>query len=416
MTPHHTPDYTDWEPGKPVLYSGPFWDGAEIEAGVKALTEGRWLAAGINVARFERAFCDKFLPSGQAVMVNSGSSANLVMLSACKEHYGWEDGAEVVVAACGFPTTAAPIIQAGMHPAWVDIEPEHLNIDLVALERVLVRSPAAVLIAPTLGNPPDMERIQEMANRAGTQVLLDGCDSLGSRWRGWNLSHWAVASTCSFFPAHHISTGEGGMVYSADPDLIRIARSYAWWGRGCYCVGAANLGGKGSCGKRFSTWLGDEHGVMDHRYHFERRGYNLKPLDLQGAIGLVQLEKWETIRRRRAEVWASLRGLDGVAGLRVPKPLSDAVTCWFGVPLIAPDAATSAALVEHLEGRKIQTRRLFAGNLLAHPAFADWGDPDDFPVSTDMARRTCFVGCHPSYTPEVLDWIVRSIKTGMEAL
>ena len=187
-------------------------------------------------------------------MVNSGSSANLIMMASLKKYYGWEDGDEVIVSPVGFPTTIAPIVQNGLTPVFVDIETDTLNFDLIEVEKKITPKTVAVILSPVLGNPPDMDMLVQICKLNGVKLVLDNCDSLGSKWNGKYLNEYACAASCSFYPAHHISTAEGGMV-SGPKDLISLARSFAWWGRDCYCVGPANLLACGTCGKRFDKWL-----------------------------------------------------------------------------------------------------------------------------------------------------------------
>ncbi|MEA5544561.1 aminotransferase class V-fold PLP-dependent enzyme, partial [Limnoraphis robusta CCNP1324] len=297
----HQADPTQFVPYEsPVCYSGPYWDLEEILAIVKSTLTGKWLTAGENVHKFEAEFSRRF-QAGKSVMVNSGSSANLAMVGAVKKTFGWEDEDELILSVVGFPTTLAPILQHKLKPVFVDIELDTLNFDLEKIEAVLTNRTRAIFLSPVLGNPPNMDRLLEICHQHQVMLLLDNCDSLGSRWRGRFLNEYAVASSCSFYPAHHICTGEGGMVSSATEEIVTTARSLAWWGRDCYCVGAANLLPCGTCGKRFDNWLPDYDGVVDHRYVFTNIGYNLKPLDLQGAVGVAQLAKFEEIHQRRRE-------------------------------------------------------------------------------------------------------------------
>ena len=281
-----------------VFYSGPYWDDKEIKAAVKAFLTGRWLVSGEHVAKFQWAFGHKFNVK-HCHMVNSGSSANLTLVAAIKKHLGWQDGDEVLVSPVGFPTTIAPLVQNGLKPVFVDIEMHTLNFNLALLRDKITPKTKAIFVSPVLGNPPDMEVLEKICKDNGITLIGDNCDSLGTKWDGKLLTDYYYAWTTSFYPAHHISTGEGGMVCSNDEGLINTARSISWWGRDCRCVGSANLLACGTCGNRFDKWLEGYDGVIDHKYLFVNMGYNLKPLDLQGAIGIEQLKKVDEIDSKR---------------------------------------------------------------------------------------------------------------------
>ena len=322
----------NWKPGNPVYYSGPYWDEKEPIAAITTLLEGNWLPSGNEVNKFERSFSKKF-GFEDSVMVNSGSSANLVMIAALKKYFDWQDNDEIIVCVCGFPTTINPIIQNNLKPVFVDIDYTDLNWDIDQLESKITSKTRAVFSSPVLGNPYDYDRVVKICEQYNIKLIADNCDSLGSKWNGEYLTKHAVAASCSFYPAHHISTIEGGMVSSNIPEIVNIARSFAWWGRGCYCVGQQNLLECGVCGKRFGKWLDGYDKVVDHKYVFEHQGYNLKPADLQGSIGLVQLEKFEevhSIRRKNKERISKI--FQSIPGVRVVDEKENAETSWFGVP------------------------------------------------------------------------------------
>lgn len=397
---------------KKLYYSGPVFDHEELSAAIGALLFGKWFSSGEHVHRFEQEFSRRF-SCGHSVMVNSGSSANLAMLAALKKHLGWKDGDEIVVSAVGFPTTVSPIVQNGLRPVFADIEFDTLNFDLDQVARKMGPRTRALFVSPVLGNPPDMDRLAELAEGHKCCLLVDGCDSLGTKWRGRHLYEYALATTCSFYPAHHITTGEGGMVSSRDEELIKLARSISWWGRDCYCVGTANLLPKGTCGCRFKNWIPSQEVVLDHKYYFTNVGYNLKPLDLQGAIGLAQLEKFDEIHRRRVENRnrISQHLYDYISGLQPVKTLPQAEVSWFGVPIICPTAEQKTRLVQHFETNGIQTRNYFAGNLLMHPAYEHLDDWRLYPQSNEVLKRVFFVGCSPTYTPVALDYLLQTVKS-----
>lgn len=401
-TPRYAHNRRQFVPGtSQVLYSGPYWDHREIEMAMRALLMGTWLTSGEYVTRFQNVFA-KYFGVKYAHMVNSGSSANLVMISALKKQEGWKNGDEVVVSPVGFPTTIAPLIQNGLVPRFVDIELDTLNFDLDEVRSAVSRDDCVgVFVSPVLGNPPDMDFLKKYSNN----LIGDNCDSLGSRWDGKLLTDYYKVWSTSFYPAHHITTGEGGMVCSNDSEFIKTARSISWWGRDCYCVGQANLLPCGTCGKRFSNWLGDET-VLDHKYLFTNVGYNLKPLDLQGAIGLAQMEKIrdiEALRRSNFDEIAQL--FRDIPSVRVASTHVKADPCWFGVPLICETEKVKNSLVAHLENYLIQTRSYFAGNLLLHPAYKHLGDASKFPNANEALKRVFFLGCPPHYTPEIIEYI-----------
>jgi CDP-6-deoxy-D-xylo-4-hexulose-3-dehydrase len=390
----------------PVYYSGPFWDQEEIVAIMKAILAGKWITSGEQVHKFEAQFSQKF-NFKHSVMVNSGSSANLALIGAIKAYFNWQDDDEIILSVVGFPTTLAPIIQHNLKPVFIDIELDTLNFDLEQIEAKITPRTRAIFLSPVLGNPPDMDRLLDICDRHHLELLLDNCDSLGSTWRGKYLNEYAVASSCSFYPAHHISTGEGGMVSSNIEEIVAIARSLAWWGRACYCVGAQNLLSCGVCGKRFDRWLPDYDGVVDHKYVFNHMGYNLKPLDLQGAIGLVQLEKFEDIDQRRKTSKKRLQAIieELVEGVYVPSELPHAETCWFGTPIVCPDRQSKQLLVEHFESNKIQTRNYFAGNILLQPAYRHLDDAANYPNANIVLDRVFFIGAAPHYHEKVFEYV-----------
>lgn len=401
--------YNDKEfiPGKTqVYYSGPFFDDNEIRYALTAFLTGKWLVSGEYVNKFQVQFA-KLFNTKFAHMVNSGSSANLVMIAALKKHLGWQDGDEVIVSPVGFPTTIAPLVQNGLKPVFADIEMDTLNFDLDLVSEKLTPKTKAIFVSPVLGNPPDMDKLKMMCDLHGILLIGDNCDSLGSRWYGKLINEYYYAWSCSFYPAHHITTGEGGMVCSDDARLIDIARSISWWGRDCYCVGAANLLACGTCGNRFDKWLEGYNGVVDHKYVFTQMGYNFKPLDLQGAIGLAQLEKFDTIHagRRNSKRRIHDSVTKHISGVRVIEEHIGANTSWFGVPIYVDDAEMKTKLQQHFEDNKIQTRNYFAGNILLHPGYSHLGDYREYPNSNKALSNVFFLGCSPHYNKEVLDYI-----------
>lgn len=392
-----------------VQYSGPTWTSDEVEAAIYSILRGKWLSAGENVAKFENRF-SKHIGRKHSVMCNSGSSANLLMMTALKSRraYGFED-IEVITPVVCFPTTVAPILHCGFTPKFVDIDPLSLNLDLDQFEKAVTKKTKAVIFAHVLGNPPNMDRVLQICKDNDILLLEDNCDALGSRWRGQPLGSFGVMSSCSFYPAHHITTGEGGMVSTDDDNLARILRSLTWWGRDCYCVGAANLLLNGTCNRRFDRWLAPAYdGVLDHKYIYEEVGYNLKPLDLQGAIGLVQLEKLEEIHFHRKRIyeryWKACQGFEGL--VRTVTCLPEADVSWFGFPLtVVTDKFSRQEFIEFLESRKVQTRNYFSGNILFHRPYSHLGSPRDFPNACEVMDNTFFLGVYPGMSEEMIDYV-----------
>jgi CDP-6-deoxy-D-xylo-4-hexulose-3-dehydrase len=244
----------------------------------------------------------------------------------------------------------------------------------------------------------------------------DSCDSIGSKWDGKHLSEYYVAWSTSFYPAHHISTGEGGMVCTNNPELKKLFVSFSWWGRDCHCVGSANLLSCGTCGNRFDRWLESYDGIIDHKYVFTTMGYNLKPMDLQGSIGLVQIKRFPEIDKNRkvsknrieSILVKYVKGVEGVSSL----PKSD--PCWFGTPFVCESKPLKNKLVSFLEENKIQTRNYFAGNILMHPAYSHLDDMHLYPNSNQVLDKVFFLGASPHYTEEVFDYVESVFKEKWE--
>jgi len=386
-----------------IYYSGPYWDEKEVGAAITTLLTGKWLPSGGEVNEFEKQFSKKF-EFEHSLMVNSGSSANLVMIAALKKYFNWQDGDEIIVCVCGFPTTINPIIQNNLKPVFVDIDYSDLNWNLDQVKSKITTKTKAVFSSPVLGNPYDYDKLLDICDRYDLKLIADNCDSLGSKWKGEYLTKHAIAASCSFYPAHHISTIEGGMVSSNIKEIVDIARSFSWWGRDCYCVGPQNLLECGVCNKRFDNWLEGYDKIVDHKYVFGQIGYNLKPADLQGSIGLVQLEKYEEMHYIRRLNKARLHQIfEKIPGLRVIDERSEAETSWFGVPIVYEK--DKVGLVKYLESHKIQTRNYFAGNILMHPAYKHLEPANNYPNASKVLDNVFFVGCSPVITDEMIDYI-----------
>lgn len=402
-------------PANKVYYSGAYFDENELTAGIETLLFGKWSSSGEVCAQFEREFSKK-INQKYSFFTNSGSSANLLLIAACKEYFKWKDGDEIIVSAVGFPTTTSAIVQNGLKPVFVDIEWDTLNFDLNKIKEKITPRTVSIFISPVLGNPPDIDKLvlDIWYKNQDLILLLDNCDSLGSKWRGRYLNELVTASSCSFYPAHEITTLEGGMVSSNIEGIVKLARSYATWGRDCYCIGTCNLLPNGSCGKRFSNWLPDFPDLnIDHKYVFNRIGYNLKPLDLQAAIGLEQLKKLDYICIKR---WENMMLISDLFlkylknNVRFPTVLHETSWTPFGVPLICFNKEIKEKLVNYLEKNGIQTRNYFAGNLLMHPGYKYLDDYKKYPEANKVLDLVFFVGCSPTISNENIEYIEEILK------
>lgn len=410
--PRYVKDFSDFQEGDFVQYSGQVWDKEEFFAAIDSMLHGNWITAGDNVAKFQNQFSARF-EVRSSHMVNSGSSANLVMITALKKRCNWQDGDEIIVSPVGFPTTIAPIVQNGLKPVFIDVELDTLNFDLNLIESKITARTVAIFVSPVLGNPPDMNRLVEICEKYNLLLIGDNCDSLGTLWNGRHLSNLYYVWSSSFYPAHHISTGEGGMVSSNDRELIKEARSISWWGRDCYCVGSNNLLECGTCGNRFDRWLPEYDGKIDHKYIFTNMGYNLKPLDMQGAIGLVQLKKLDYIDKKRREYKLVIQSYieKHIPEVRVINATQGADPSWFGVPIFCKTRGVKEKLVDHFETNRIQTRNYFAGNILIHPAYRHLDDYEKYPNANIVLSNAFFIGCSPLYNEKVLQYIEKVCAT-----
>jgi CDP-6-deoxy-D-xylo-4-hexulose-3-dehydrase len=388
-----------------VYYSGPYWDNREIETIFHSFLKGKWLASGEEVNKFENKFSKKFNKK-YSLMVNSGSSANLIMIAALKKRFGWKDGDEIIVSCVGFPTTIAPIVQNKLTPVFVDINFSDLNWDLKQIEDKITSKTKSIFSSPVLGNPYNFDQIIDICEKNKIYMVADNCDSLGSKWNDKYLTDYAIAASCSFYAAHHICTGEGGMISSDDEELINISRSLAWWGRDCHCMGSQNLLSCGVCGKRFDNWIQNYDGIIDHKYVYSQMGYNLKPMDFQGAVGSVQIEKFEEIHYlRRLNKVKIQEYFEKIPGVHSINELPQAETSWFGVPVICDSKDIKNRLINYLESNKIQTRNYFAGNILMHPGYNHLDDYTKYSNASKVLEKVFFVGCSPTITEPMIEYI-----------
>ncbi|MFC0105741.1 lipopolysaccharide biosynthesis protein RfbH [Kibdelosporangium aridum] len=397
----------------PILSSGALLDAEDRAALVEAALELR-IASGTYATRFERMFA-RYLGVRKAHLTNSGSSANLLALSALTApelgDRRLRPGDEVITVAAGFPTTVNPIVQNGLVPVFVDIDLGTYNTTADRVAAAIGPKTRAIIIAHALGNPFPASEIAELAERHGLWFVEDNCDAVGSLYRGRLTGTFGHLSTVSFYPAHHITMGEGGCVLTDSVDLAHLVESYRDWGRDCWCDPAED----DRCHKRFGWQLGTLPSGYDHKYTFSHIGYNLKATDLQAALGLRQLERLGEFGDARRKNWQRLRGeLDGTPGLLLPEPAPGSDPSWFGFVMTVRDSAayTRRALQLHLEDKQIRTRLLFSGNLTRHPAYQgiDYRVAGDLCNSDIVVDRTLWIGCHPGVTDEMIGYMGRTIR------
>jgi CDP-6-deoxy-D-xylo-4-hexulose-3-dehydrase len=411
-----------WVAGRDfVNYAGSYYDSAEFVAGVESLLKG-WLVMGDEAMKFEREFPRQFGKT-HGILTNSGSSSNLLMMSALtsKRGYNFPKGTKVLMPIAGFPTTLNPTLQVGFEPVFVDIELDTLNIDLEQAERAIASDPyiKVITFAHVLGNPPNMDQVMELVDRYKLVLLEDCCDALGSTYDGKPLGSYGLMSSCSFYPAHHMTMGEGGFVATSDAATEVILRSFREWGRGCYCVGPeANKLKCGTCGKRFNNWiptLPDE--IFDHKYVYDEIGYNLKPIEMQAAMGMQQLKKLPEIHALRRRNYSLLFAIyeKYEEFFHLPRAQDKSDPSWFAFPVTIRAGAPFKRndIVDYLEENLIQTRPYFAGNIMLQPAYSHLMDPkqakDDFPMATHAMTHTYFHGTSPVITPEQIAYIGEKI-------
>ena len=409
---------TPFVPGKSrVNYAGRVFDEAEMTNLVDSALEF-WLTYGRYSREFERKLAE-FLGVKYALLVNSGSSANLLAFSALTSPLLGERrirrGDEVITVACAFPTTVAPIVQYGAVPVFVDVEAGTANIDASQLESAYSPSCKAVMIAHTLGNPFDVKAVKRFCGRHNLWLIEDNCDALGSKYAGRFTGTWGDIGTSSFYPPHHLTTGEGGAVYTDDPLLKKIMLSIRDWGRDCWC----ESGRDNTCGCRFTRRFGTLPLGYDHKYVYSHFGYNLKATDLQAAVGCAQLEKFPAFaERRKANFRRLYDGLKDLPELALFEKYPESDPAWFGFLITLTERAAFSRndLVKFLEERNIQTRNLFAGNLLRHPCFETLREGEDYRVAgaltnTERIMNDAFwIGVYPGMTAEKLDYMIDSIR------
>jgi CDP-6-deoxy-D-xylo-4-hexulose-3-dehydrase len=406
---------TPFQPGVDVVpVAGRVLDEEDLVSLVDSALD-MWLTTGRFATKFEAEFA-RWFTIRECVLVNSGSSANLCAISALtSEELGDRriiPGDEVITAAAGFPTTVNPIVQVGAIPVFIDSELTTLNADLDQLEAALSPRTKAVFLAHTLGNPYDAERVRDFCRKHELWMLEDTCDAVGARWNGQQVGTFGDISTVSFYPAHHMTMGEGGAVMMRSPKLRKIVESFRDWGRDCWCA----PGMDNTCGKRFDWQLGELPHGYDHKYTYGHIGYNLKLTDMQAALGVSQLAKLDGFieaRRRNAALLSSK--LANVPWLSVSHELSGGTSSWFGFPIrVRPDAPiTRNQLVQELNTRKIGTRLVFAGNIVRQPAYRDvaYRVVGDLTNADIIMNDVFWVGAYPGLGTEQIDYIATTLTS-----
>jgi CDP-6-deoxy-D-xylo-4-hexulose-3-dehydrase len=405
-------------PGEsPVRFAGRVFDAEELQLAVEASLDF-WLTAGRFSDQFESGLAE-WMDRDTALLVNSGSSANLVAFSAlCSPQLKdrrVRPGDEVITVAAGFPTTVNPIIQNQAVPVFVDVELATYVPTVAAIEAAITPKTRAVMIAHTMGIPFDAKAVAEICRKRGIWLVEDCCDALGTKLQGQLVGTFGDFGTVSFYPAHQMTMGEGGAVVAEDDLLARLARSFRDWGRDCYCSGGEN----NTCGKRFSQQFGTLPYGYDHKYVYSHIGYNLKVTDIQAAIGCAQLKKLDGFVAARRRNWAALREMltPYEDRLLLPETPAGSEPCYFGfVITVRRDAGFQrCAIVDYLEAAKIETRNLFCGNLVRHPAYAEteYRIAGELKNTDTITNDTFFIGVYPGMTDKHLEYIGETFQRFM---
>lgn len=389
-----------FDPGRSMIpFAGRVFDEEELTTLVDSSLDF-WLTTGRYAEEFEAKFA-MYMQQRSCMLVNSGSSANLIALSTLTspllKSKRLKPGDEVLGVAAGFPTTVNPVIQNGLIPVFVDVELDTFNVKTDEIERALSEKTKAIMLAHTLGNPFDLDAVRAIADKYGLFLIEDCCDAVGSTYNGKMVGTFGDLSTTSFYPAHHITMGEGGSVLTSNPLLKRIATSMRDWGRDCYC----DPGCDNTCGRRFKGQYGNLPQGYDHKYVYSHIGYNLKVTDMQAAIGVAQLKKLplfvETRKKNFQKLYEGLKRYEEYLILPKATPKSD--PSWFGFPFNVREnnKFTRTQLAEFLESRKILTRQLFAGNMTRQPAFQNvkYRVSGELTNTDYIMRNTIFIGVYP---------------------
>ena len=404
----------EFKPGEsPVPVSGKVIDGGDLSSVVDSALDC-WFTTGRFAEEFERKLA-RFVGVRSASLVNSGSSANLLAISSLTSpklgDRRLKPGDEVITVAAAFPTTVNPIIQNRLVPVFVDVTVPTYEIDVSQLEAARSERTRAVFIAHTLGNVFDLDAVTEFVKKHDLWLIEDCCDALGSKWKGRNVGTFGDIATVSFYPAHHITMGEGGAVLTDKPNLKTLIESFRDWGRDCWC----DPGKENTCGKRFDWQLGSLPCGYDHKYTYSHIGYNLKATDMQAALGLSQIEKLPFFIERRKENFRylsiALKSMEGCLILPEATPGSD--PAWFGFPIAVREDASFRRedLIRELEAKKIATRLLFGGNLLRQPAYegCEVRVVGSLPNTDFVMNNVFWIGVYPGLTKPMLDYVVEVI-------
>ncbi|HTB95405.1 MAG TPA: lipopolysaccharide biosynthesis protein RfbH [Terracidiphilus sp.] len=404
-----------FNPGKtPVPVSGKVIEADDLQSVVDSVLDG-WFTTGRFAEDFERKLA-RFVGVRSALLVNSGSSANLVAVSALTSprlgDRRLQPGDEVITVAAGFPTTVNPLFQNQLVPVFVDITLPTYEIDVTQLEAARSSRTKAVMVAHTLGNAFDLDAVTNFAKKYNLWLIEDCCDALGTTWKGQPVGSFGDIATVSFYPAHHITMGEGGAVLTNKPDLKVLLESFRDWGRDCWC----DTGKENTCGKRFDWQLGELPCGYDHKYIYSHVGYNLKVTDMQAALGVSQIAKLPRFIEQRKQNFRYLRAALAPLenSLILPEATEGSDPSWFGFLIgVRSEAPFSrATLIQALESRNIRTRLLFGGNLLRQPAYAGlaYRTVGELPNSDFVMNNVFWLGVHPGLTHPMLDFAVQTIR------
>jgi CDP-6-deoxy-D-xylo-4-hexulose-3-dehydrase len=395
--------------------SGKLLDAAELKNMVEASLDG-WLTTGRFNVEFEKKLA-AFIGVKHLITVNSGSSANLVAFSTLTSpklgDRAIRQGDEVIGVAAGFPTTVNPIIQFGAVPVFVDVDRLTHNIDASKIEAAITPKTKAIMLAHSLGNPFNLDVVTAICKKYKLWLVEDCCDALGSTYRGQMVGTFGDIATLSFYPAHHITMGEGGAVFTNNDELKTIAESFRDWGRDCYCP----PGKDNTCGKRFCWKLGDLPEGYDHKYTYSHLGYNLKITDMQAACGLAQLDKAARFIQARKDNFAFLKARlkDCEEFVHLPQPTEHSDPSWFGFPITLKENSpvTRLDLLTYLDQNKVGTRLLFAGNLTRQPYMvnAKYRISGELTNTDNVMNNTFWIGVQPSLTPAMLEYAAQKIET-----
>lgn len=403
-------------PGESYIpYAGRVFDEKELVNLVDASLDF-WLTAGRFAKQFEKEFV-QFLGVKHCLLTNSGSSANLLAISALTSPKLGErrlkPGDEVITTACAFPTTVNPIIQNNLIPVFVDVDIGTYNIQADKIEAALSEKTKAIFLAHTLGNPFDLDKVMKIAKKHNLWVIEDNCDALGTKYKGQYTGTFGHIATFSFYPPHHITMGEGGALVTNDTQLKRLIESFRDWGRDCWC----EAGKDNTCGNRFQWQLGDLPEGYDHKYIYSHIGYNLKVTDMQAAVGVAQLKKLPDFIEARKRNWKTLyTGLKKYEDYFIlPKATKNSEPSWFGFLLTVKEDAPFSKndMVSYLEDNKIATRMLFAGNIIRHPSFEnlEYRIYDNLNNTDFIMNNTFWIGVYQGITSNAFKYIIKKIKT-----